>query len=160
MGIIDDFATAIASYPVANVEIKIVDAQYVSGGTAGATYNQGEIWKFRVNVKNKGKLKMTGVRVEVEGGSVGGAPVLVGTTSAPTLTSLQTPSASAQSLTPGDDDDFGYYYLKIPNATSASPVTLVKAHLYAWDVDLSNLLVDNTKESDSPFGELKQSVSG
>jgi hypothetical protein len=62
---IDDFASAVSSYPSTSVTLSIVDVA-VQTGTTGAV-NVNEVWKYQVRVANNGHLNMTGVTLHIEG---------------------------------------------------------------------------------------------
>src|SRR4051794_30751994 len=62
MGFFEDMTTAVETYPVDNVVLKIVDVVI-----PGDVLNEEEEGTFRVQVINNGPLNMTGVTVRIRG---------------------------------------------------------------------------------------------
>ena len=145
MAFFDDMTTALAEYPVNDVELDIVDVV-----TPGDVLNAGEISTFRVRVTNRGPLNLTGVTLRVRG--MHGATVANGGAAAPFVSEFVTQALptirghGGSELTVGSPLKF-----KAPAGAQAAK-TLVKATLEAWDANLDHILLAHSDPLDVPKG--------
>lgn len=144
MGFFDDFASAVTNYPSASVNLQIVSVEVVSG-TAGSV-NVNEVWRFQVRITNNGHLNMKNVTLHLQGQS--GAQVSSSSTSGFTTGIITT--AAVASVPAHGSGTTGYYYFKAPPTSTATPVSLVTAHVNAWDGDLNYLLLNLSGHADPP----------
>jgi hypothetical protein len=158
VSIIDDFNTAVAQYPVDNVDLEFVEVDF-----DGDALNKSEVATFRVKVTNRGLLNLTGVKLEIKGQN--GAKIgqdlnptptaVLGTVFHDDITTdaLDPIPANGGSVTTGGNP----LKMKAPN-TPLDPKTLMRATLKEWDVNLDSLLVDNTRALDDPKASFVHAV--
>ena len=142
MTFIDDFASAVSSYPSTSVTLSIVDVA-VQTGTTGAV-NVNEVWKYQVRVANNGHLNMTGVTLHIEGQN--GAQVSTAA-AGPWSTSIFPGGLNINSHSNQDTVDF---YFKAPGVAKPAGTGLVRAHISTFDVNLNHLLNDHSGHADHP----------
>ena len=147
MGIFEDMTTELATYPVNNVVLEIVDV-----AVPGNVLNVTEEATFKVRITNNGPLNLTGVTLRIKGqhgaklkrpavidpsiplaraAIVAGEPVMY----VDEVVSDVLPSISGH----GGSRTTETFTLKAPDASQASQ-TLVKATLEAWDANLDHIL--------------------
>jgi hypothetical protein len=169
MGFFDDMTAAVASYPVDDVLIQIVDFTFPD-----AVLNVGEEATFKVKVTNTGPLNLTNVTVRVKGlhgAKLRNPGVILDDTTIPRPTAR----AAAQIVVAQFVDELvsrplptilgdggtatsEVFTLKAPEVPQASQ-TLVKATLEAWDADLTNPLVGHSDPlPDAPKGTFSTAV--
>lgn len=157
-GALQTLAAEISAYPAAFVKISIVSPTYVEGGTPGSTVNQGETWKFSIQVENSGLLGMDKVVVQYVGGGVATGRVLFGDDALVDHVG----HVDFGQVSPGSAVTKGPFLAHIPaDVTSAgNVVNLVVATIDGWDPNLDAFLRQVSGASASPRGIWKAEVQG
>lgn len=143
MGFFDDMTKAVETYPVADVELEIVDVTF-----PGVALNVNEVASFRVKVTNTGPLVLTDVTLRIK--AQNGATVANNGAAAPFVAEFVTqplPTISAHGgsqLTVGSPLKF-----KAP-AQAQSARNLVKATLEVWNCRLDHILDAHSDPLDPP----------
>jgi hypothetical protein len=152
MAFFDDMTAALASYPVTDVDLEIVDVV-----TPGDVLNVSEVSQFRVQVTNRGPLNLTGVTVRIRGQN--GATVANNSVIAPFVSEFVTqelPPIDAHGgsqLTVGSPLKF-----KAPSGAQASK-TLVKATLEGWNANADHIFNGHSDPlGDAPKGTYAAAV--
>jgi hypothetical protein len=148
MSVFDDMTAALATYPVTDVLLEIVDVV-----VPGNVLNVTEEATFKVKVTNNGPLNLTGVTLRIKGQHGATLKSLGVILTPPPLISR----AGAEALSPSLFVDelvsaplptiFGHggtqtsdtFTVKAPDSAQASQI-LVKATLEAWDANLDHIL--------------------
>ena len=140
MTLIDDFATALESYPVDSTNVRIVDV------TGPGQVNTGDVFTFQVRIVNDGHINMTGVSLHVAGR--GGA--LVGTSNAGPFDG----SMTVEGLTVDGEStrDTANLFFKAPDDEQPAGTVLVEAHIAEWSGDLNELFENHTNHAIFPSG--------
>jgi len=148
---IPDLSNAIAGYPALSVDLKIVDLNVVSPGTAGAV-NVNELWGFKLNITNNGDLNMTDVNVHI----VGKNNAQVSTTaSGPWAPDIHVAGLTLDAAASVKTKEV---YFKAPSSKSSGAIALVQAHIADWNADISYILTGKSGHSDPPNDTYKAQV--
>lgn len=151
MAFFDDMTAAVETYPVANVDLEIVEVT-----TPGDALNVNEQGSFRVKVTNRGPLNLTGVTLRIHGQN--GATVANNGAIAPFVSEFVTqelPTINAhggEQLTVG-----GPLKFRAPGGAQNAK-TLVKATLEDWNADLNHILNNHSRPLDVPKGTYADEV--
>jgi hypothetical protein len=148
MAFFDDMTAALATYPVTDVALEIVDV-VISGNVLNVT----EEATFKVKVTNNGPLNLTGVTLRIKGqhGATLRGPGII-FTPPPAVPRV---AAGSREVSPfvdefvsgvlptifahGGSQTSDSFTLKAPESAQASQ-TLIKATLEAWDANLDHIL--------------------
>lgn len=166
MGFFDDMTAALATYPVDDVLIEIVDVDFPD-----QVLNVNEEATFKVKVTNTGPLNLTGVTLRIKGQHgarlkvpvvfTPNQPIPARAAAAATLTQLVDEFVSLPLDTisgHGGSRTSDSFTLKAPGASQASQ-TLIKATLEAWDGDLEHILKGHSDPlPDAPKGTYSTAV--
>ena len=148
----DDFANAVEAYPALSVNLSIVDRVVQAPGTPGAV-NVNEVFAFQVRVANNGHLNLTNVTLHVEGRN--GATVS-SNAAGPFGTSIISPTITA--VNAHGSQDSANLFFKAPNGARPAETALVRAHISAYDVNLSHILNSHSGHADPPSGTFAAQV--
>jgi hypothetical protein len=167
MGFFDDMTEAVATYPIDDVLIEIIDFTFPD-----TVLNVSEEATFKVRVTNTGPLTLTGVTVRVKGqhgaqlrlpGAVfdpsiprpaSRAAAIVATQFVDELVSQPLPTISGH----GGSQTSETFTLRAPALPQASQ-TLVRATLEQWDGLLTHILVGHSDPlPDAPKGTFSTEV--
>jgi hypothetical protein len=170
MGFFDDMTAAVASYPVDDVLIQIVEFTFPDD-----VLNVGELATFKVKVTNTGPLNLTNVTVRVKGqhgaqlknpgiildgntiprpAARAAAQAIVVSQFVDELVSKELPTIGGHGGTATSE----VFTLKAPDLPQASQ-TLVKATLEQWDGDLAHSLIGHSDPlPDAPKGTFSTAV--
>jgi hypothetical protein len=137
MAFLDDFASALETYPVDHCTLSITNVA-LEDGTAGSV-NVDEVWKFKVKVENAGDLNMNNVEVHVLGQN--GTTISTTGPAGPFESGFQT--FGSLTVIAGGSQKTDFLYFKAPSSPQGAGTDLVLAHINDWDADLAPMLANN-----------------
>ncbi|MBM3770239.1 MAG: hypothetical protein FJW27_02940 [Acidimicrobiia bacterium] len=147
MAFFQDFADAVESYIRDSVSLDIVDVD-----VPGQVLNVNDVATFKARVQNNGNLKMTDVKLEIEG--LNGA--LVGESDTgpwePSLT------VDCPNVPKGAAKDTVTLYFKAPGVAKPAFTTIVNVHVKSYNGSLDPLLITQTREEPGKFGHYLSAV--
>ena len=142
MSFLQNFADAVANYPVDSVTVSIVD---VFGPTAGWVH-ANRVVPFQVRVANNGHLNMTNVSLHIE--ALNGA-LVSSVETGPFFTGI---TFGALTVNGGASQDTATLYFKAPSVTKPAGTTMLRAHIGDWDANLDHMFDNHTNHAPLPEG--------
>lgn len=156
MALFDDMTNEVATYPVNNVTLEIVDVTF-----PGSVLNTREEGTFRVKVSNKGPLNLNNVKVRITGKNgatvAGNGAVTTFVSELVTLPMATIGGHVGTGIVP--DDPTRPLKFKAPQDEQGRK-TLLAATIDAWDADFDHMLVDHSDPlPDAPKGLFESEVA-